>query len=170
MSEQISPEERYLKFKQMIAELMEISAPYQNARDELAKTLISLSSAAVVLMITFGKPFAVVSPNWFWRSLPYVSWVAFLVTIIVCIITLWLSITVRGIGIRLFNERVNIIRAIANPNHANPQPYQTVDDLIGKVTNPNKKDSWAHFCVKLGLAFFALALMSLGAIGWWQLA
>ena len=170
MSEQIAAQERYDEAKAQITEIMKISAPYQSARDELAKTLISISSAAIVLTITFAKPFAVSSQSQVWRSLPYVSWAAFLVSIIASLITLFLSITVRGIGMRFFNERANIIRAIASPDRSLANAYQEAENLLQKITKPNKKDAWADVCVKISLVSFGLALIILGAIGWWQLS
>jgi hypothetical protein len=167
--EQKNPRERFREAEDAISRIVASANPAWSARDELSKTLISISSAAVVLTVALAKPLAISSQSYFWQALPYISWTAFLVTIVASILALWFSVTVRELGIRFLNERQNMLQAMVHPNPSLENPYQAVDDILNRVLKPNEKDAWAEYCVKASLISFGVALIVLGIIGWRQL-
>ena len=60
--------------------MAEIHGPIWNARRDLAKTLISLSSGALVLTVTFLSNVASQLGVEWWKYTLYVSWILFLGT------------------------------------------------------------------------------------------
>src|SRR5918911_5406871 len=64
-------------------------SPYWDARNDLSKTVISLASGSIVLTVTFSSSLIGSERANPWNYLLFGSWVSFLITIIMAVLSLF---------------------------------------------------------------------------------
>jgi hypothetical protein len=155
-------------------------APYSNARSELVKTVISLSSASVVLTVTFSNSLITTRASVTWRGVLFASWTAFLISTICAIITLWFATKMKTLP-RIFPMQSNRVEEallkldmdFQKPNfeqEISSTVEKTVADIIAMgVSSIMKYDNWAERSLKISLIMFVVALALLGVFGWKQI-
>jgi hypothetical protein len=152
-------------------EIEKTHGPIWNARYELAKNIVSLSSASLVLTVTFSK--SITDPNgpFTWKYLLFGSWLALLLSLISAILSLWVSIKLKTFGARFFNQRAKIRGALDSLDLNKPDPLKGLRNLVDEVLVPlSPVDVWQGRFLNLSLIMFIVALALLGAFGWKQFA
>jgi hypothetical protein len=155
-------------------------APYWNARSELVKTIISLSSASVVLTVTFSNSLITTRASVTWRGVLFASWTAFLISTICAIITLWLATKMKTLP-RVFPMQSNRVEeALKSLDLDSQKPSlvqeisSTVEETVADIiftgfSSIMKYDKWAERSLKISLIMFVVALALLGVFGWKQI-
>jgi hypothetical protein len=148
-----------------------VHGPYWNARYELAKNVVSLSSASLVFTITFSKSVIDTATVGVWKYLLFGSWLAFLLSLISAVSCLWISIKLKSFGARLFNQRAKIREAIEQFDISKPNPTNEIERLLLTALSPMQPvDKWAGRLLHASLILFIVALALLGSFGWKQFA
>lgn len=165
------------KLKTTPEEIEKVHGPFWNARYELAKNIVSLSSAALVLTVTFSKSLVEAKPPAVpvslggWRYLLFGSWLAFLLCLIFATLSLWISIKLKTVGARLFNQRAKIEHALGNLDLNDPDPLSELKELLAQALDPlEPAEVWQGRSLDASLIMFVVALALLGAFGWKQFA
>jgi hypothetical protein len=85
--------------------------PYWNARTELAKSMISLSSASIVLTVTFSGSLVNIGKRDMMNYLLFSSWLLFLLSIISGVLCLWFSTRLKASPIHfiLFADKLRSV-------------------------------------------------------------
>lgn len=163
-------EERSQQFKTTLDEVNAILAPSWDARDNIARTLISISSAAVVLTLTFSKSITNLLASDFWESLILSAWILFMLCILTSILTLWTSRNARALAPRFVKQLVKLFADIAiKPEDSTQNISELADDTIKKQLNFFMHDRWSEYFLKAALICFGTAMLLLGVVGGKQL-
>ena len=152
-------------------EIESVHGPYWNARYELAKNIVSLSSASLVLTVTFSKSVVGTNNVGAWKYLLIGSWLAFLLSLIAAVSCLWISIELKSFGARLFNVRAKIREAIERFDLSKSNPTDEIEALLLAALSPmGTVDERAGRLLRASLVLFIVALVLLGGFGWKQFA
>jgi hypothetical protein len=152
-------------------EIENVHGPFWNARYELAKNVVSLSSGSLVLTITFSKSIVDANSIGVWKYLLFGSWLALLLSLISAISCLWISIKLKSFGARFFNKRAKIREAITKFDLSKLNPTDELEMLLLEVLTPlYPVDVWANRLLHISLILFIVALALLGGFGWKQFA
>jgi len=146
-----------------------IYTPQWNIRNEVAKTLLTISSAAVVISMTLLSKLSA-AQAYTPRVLTF-CWIAFLASILTSVVTLWLSMGLYHLSSSVVDMRAELrkrIKAIDLSNAA------AAVELIASITDKAMqgmgwRDRWATRTIKISLAAFITALATLAVIGWQRL-
>jgi hypothetical protein len=148
---------------------VEMLTPHWDARDNFAKTLISVASGVIALTVTFAKSIAVPQSNPIWRYSLFASWMFFLISILCCGIVLWLTKDIRLLAFKFFENRPDIKAALADIDLTKPESIKPMDDIRGKIFRPlESKELWSERFLTFAAIIFLIGLMLLSIIGWKQ--
>lgn len=157
--------------QEIAIEIERVHEPYWKARNELSKNIISLSSASVVLTITFSNSLVNSRVSGNWKYLLFASWISFLLSIIAAIISLWISIQLNTFRVRFFNARDLMKEAIDKIDPESEDPYAPIESVTNKLLAPMPPyEKRAAGFLHSSLVAFMLALVLLGLFGWQQFA
>jgi hypothetical protein len=99
-------------------------------RNDIAKTLLTISSAAVVLSVTLSSPSVNPRPPKLILWPLMVAWVAFFVSRCLSIATLWVSSRLYGLGPAILEKRKELRKRIAK---APPKDTSVATDIVDDV-------------------------------------
>lgn len=142
-----------------------IHGDFWDARNGLAKHMISLASASLVLTVTFAKSFAEsASPQT--QYLLITSWIAFILTILLALISLRIALDLKSFQARFFNQRGRV-KELLEAKHEDPKSLMDdFQEIVFDVLKPmGPKDKWAGRCLTGSYITFVIALILLGAFG-----
>lgn len=137
-------------------------------RREVAKTLISLTSAALIFTITFSTSIITPSTSQFWRFSVLICWLAFICSLACSFGSLWFSASLASLPILLEQDADKIVQAVKD----------TLDgegaDLIAPIFAKNfnkiaRQDLLAYWLIRISLCSFGVALLILASVGIRQL-
>src|SRR6266446_877241 len=149
------------------SELISVYLPQWDRRNEIAKTLLTISSAAVVLSVTLSSPSVNPRPPKIILWPLMVAWVAFFVSTCLSIATLWVSSRLYGLGPAIVEKRKELGKRIAKaPPKDTSAATDMVDDVISDSIMALEKWDRRAFKTHVG-SFWALmvALFFLAAAG-----
>ena len=146
-------------------------------RRDTAKTLISLSSAALIFTITFAGSIITPSTARFWRYIVLLCWLAFIGSLVCSLASLWFSIGLSSLPVMIAEKANQIEEAIKaatiNYIRAGATGDPNVADVSAIVAAPWKKiasdDLKVYWLLRASVVFFSIALLALTAIGVRQL-
>jgi hypothetical protein len=160
--------------QEYLAQIDKFYTPYWNARTELAKSVISLASASIVLTVTFSGSLINIGKRDTWNYLLFGSWLLFLLSIISGVLCLWFSTRLKASPIHfiMFDKKLRSITLEAFRDKDSKKDWfvpiiATVENTISKAFYP---DIWAQLLLAMNLLAFILALVMLGLFGWRQFA
>jgi hypothetical protein len=138
------------------------------ARKDIAKTLISLSSATLVFTITFSQ--SVIKPDtpYHWRYAILVCWLSFVLSLVCALASLWFSMTLSSLPL-LMEMQTDKLKEAAKKAlaTADPAPLSAVSlEPFTKVTQQENKALWL---LRLSALFYGLALSVFVILGVRQL-
>src|SRR5882672_4127103 len=94
--------------QELAAQIHGIYQPQWNARADVLKTIVSLSSASIVLSVTFSSSLRALKLGPNWNRLIVLSFVLLVLSLIVALIALWIGMRVYGIQSSVFDARLEI--------------------------------------------------------------
>jgi len=152
------------------AETYKIYQPVWSARSDVLKTLASISSASVVLSVTFSSSLLSLHVGLFWRYLVLFSFSMFVLSLISALSSLWVGIGVHEIQPNMLNERAEIHKAIEQLNPSAEDMMQPFDAILNRVNKPiETADKWSGRFSRASFICFGLAIISLAIVGFRQL-
>lgn len=136
-----------------------------NVRADIAKTILTISSAIIVIGIAFGP--SLIKSRFKWVLT--ISWCAFLLSILSAILTLWLSLGLYTFSAFLVNSRKELRGLVRTADLNNLDAEQLVLPIIGdRLDFMERLDRRAMTVLKISLIAFVIAILGLAAIGWKQ--
>jgi hypothetical protein len=142
--------------------------PEWEARRDTAKTLISLSSVALVFTITFSQ--SVIKPDTppSWRYAVIACWLAFAGSLVGSLGSLWVSMTLSSLPF-LITGQTSVIRS-AFEDSLNTGDAEPIVGLVMKsVRDVAAKEKHALRLLRFGIISYGIALSILLLIGLRQL-
>jgi hypothetical protein len=141
-------------------------SPYWDARNDLSKTVISLASGSIVLTVTFSSSLIGSERANPWNYLLFGSWVSFLVTIIMAVVSLWISTSLKKLPASFADQKSKIREVIENEGSS--------EDIVNAIekSSPNywRVSRWSGRFHHASLIMFIVALLLLGLFGWRRFA
>jgi xanthosine utilization system XapX-like protein len=151
------------------SQLHKIYEPQWNARADTLKTIVSLSSASIVLSVTFSSSLRALNMGLFWRYLIVFSFAMFVLSIVIALIGLWVGTQVYQIQSAMFNTRREVKQAFmdANSHEEFVSAFGTIQhrSLI-PIVRSDKLTTWLF---RTSSASFCVAIVSLAVVGARQL-
>lgn len=141
-------------------QLHKIYEPQLNARGDFLKTIVSLSSASIVLSTTFSSSLRTLNVGLFWRYLIVFSFAMFVMSIIAALIALWAGTGVYQIRSSMFNTRREVSEAFMDAN-SYQEFVQAFDRIQRRAIIPiAKNDKLAAWLFRISSVCFCLAIVS----------
>jgi hypothetical protein len=164
----MTPEKPTYERVQAIADRsLEMLTPHWDARDNFAKTLISVASGIIALTVTFAKSIADPQSGNVWRYSLFATWIFFLISILCCGIVLWLTKDIRLLAFKFFENRPDIKAALAGIDRTKPETLKPMDEIRERIFRPlESTERWAERCLKIAAIIFLLGLVLLSVVGW----
>lgn len=155
--------------KKIKEEIELIHGSIWTARNDLLKTLISLSSASLILTVTFSGKYIENTNNIVCPWVLFLSWVLFSSSILFAVFGLWKSIMLKSLP-------ASILHAYSKNESSSLENIEDVTGLekkikllIEKATNKIKSaEDWSRFFLGISLICFVLGIICLAAFGWKQ--
>lgn len=147
---------------------MEPRKPEWDARREIARTIISLSSATLVFTITFSPALLKTDIHLFWRYSILAYWLASVCSLTLSLGSLWISMGLTSLPIVVMGKGDRMNRATREAVQTqNPDPVVAVfQEGYDEVA---RQEIIALWLLRASLAFFGIALAIFTAIGVRQL-
>jgi len=166
VAEEKSLEPYHQSVNEILEELNKVHGPYWRSRNELAKLLVSLSSAALVLTVTFSKDLAANVPQG-WKASLFLCWISFAMSTIAGVISLWASTKFYTLQIMFFNQREEMKKRIDEMKKQGKFQVELFQDLfLWPFSKLSPYDKAAGLAINAGLGLFVLALIFLSLFGW----
>lgn len=143
-------------------------------RREIAKTLISLSSAALIFTITFSTSIIKSDTSAFWRYSLLVCWIAFILSLAFALTSLWFAMGLASLPI-LVEERTQAIISALNDaikkraSGGDIDPHPAVAIFNEQLDRVAKDDLRVYWSLRIAVFCFAIALLVLTILGVRQL-
>ena len=137
--------------------------PQIESRKDVAKTLVSLSSAALLFTITFASSLIKPNSSLFLRYTMGVCWLAFVFSLILSLLSLWFSIGLCNFQALLMTKTKEINEIAAEGRETLPT---FVADLWEKEIVPDDKRSRRSLLA--AFISYGIALVILLVVGVWQ--
>jgi hypothetical protein len=156
-------EAAYNSLQGTAAKLGGIYTPQWNARNDVAKTLLTVASAVLVISITLSSRVTV--NLWLLR----LCWTGFLISILCSLATLWLSLGLYSLPSFIVAARTELREWAKEIDPAKPDAGPIIDRLFtARLNTMEKLDRWAIRTLKCGFILFLVALICTAIVGWTQ--
>jgi tetrahydromethanopterin S-methyltransferase subunit B len=147
-----------------------IYQPVWSARSDVLKTLASISSASIVLSVTFSASIKSLNVDLFWRYLILFSFSMLVLSLIRALTALWVGIGVHDVQPNMLEQREEIYKAIEKVDPSAEDLMQPFDPIFDRVNKPIEvKDKLAGRFSRASFICFGLAIVSLAVVGFRQL-
>jgi hypothetical protein len=157
------------KVLSIAAQLHGIYEPQWNARADVLKTIVSLSSASIVLSVTFSSSLHALKLGSSWRYLIVISFALFVTSLIIALIALWTGTRVYELQSNFFEMRRKVGEAFMSA----PSQDEFLErlDKIQKPINISlgKSDTRTSRLFHISSVCFCLAVLCLAIVGAKQL-
>ncbi len=147
-------------------EITEVHGPIWEGQENLAKLIISLSSAMLVGSVTFSG--SLVGNNGSPPDSPLLlilSWILLFLTMCSAGLSLWFSLTLKGFRARLTNAEPSLKKGAEKidpnltPEQITEKSVELVRAYANAATNPiGSADNGARYSLNISLVFFCLGL------------
>lgn len=151
---------------QFTTDTIEPYKPEWAERRETAKTLFSLSSAALIFTITFSTSIISPSTPMVWRYSILVCWLAFACSLACGIGSIWFSMGLSSLPLLVEQQRDQTVERLKAAMQTQSSKVEKVSTLIEEqVTKLAREDLAVHWLLRASLACFGLALLILTSVG-----
>jgi predicted PurR-regulated permease PerM len=146
-------------------ELQAIFAPTWNARADTLKTIVSLSSASIVLSVTFSSSLRQLNVGSAWRYLIVSSFVLFTTSLITAIFALWWGARLYRLQSLMVDQRLRMYKAIKDSKSEDEivsSLHQISDEVLKPIYDTDNK-----IAVLYGVSgiCFCIAIILLAIVG-----
>jgi hypothetical protein len=144
--------------------------PQWEARKDVARTLITLSSAALLFTITFASSFITSNTLALWRYGVMVCWLSFICSLALSLFSLWLSTGLHDYP-GLLMGKITKLREAANAiRPETPDSSEPFQEIVNKTfKSVAHRDTVSRRLVTASLIAYGIALLIFIAIGMRQL-
>ena len=140
------------------------------ARMDVAKTLVPIASAAVVLTVTFSSSFAKPSVHFAWRYCLVASWFCLLSALTSSLLSLWYAIGLHDSQANILEQSEKIRTAIAKPGISADEMLVVMNDIFFAANKPIERwDKASRRLLNAAYIFYGLAIWLIGILGARQL-
>ena len=160
-------EARWEKLKATLDEVNSLLGPSWEARDNIARTLITISSAAVALTLTFSNLITAHLENTFWKSTVFITWILFIFCILSAVLTLWTSGNAKTLMPHFFKQVIKLFTLSKEDQVKSVE--ELANDTVNKLSSFHKNRKWSERFLKAALICFGIAMLLLGVVGGKQL-
>ncbi|HJP95794.1 MAG TPA: hypothetical protein VJ843_00325 [Candidatus Saccharimonadales bacterium] len=157
------------KLKTTLEEANALLGPSWDARDNIARTLISISSAAVALTLTFSNSIAALLGNVFWKYFVFIAWILFMLSILASILSLLTSRNAKTLLPGFMKQTIKLFTLSDSEKDQIDSIEQLTDDTVNKLLKFHKNNRWSERFLKVALICFGVAILLLGVVGGKQL-
>jgi hypothetical protein len=146
-------------------ELQAIFAPTWSARADTLKTIVSLSSASIVLSVTFSSSLRQLNAGSAWRYLIVFSFGLFTTSLITAIFALWWGARLYRLQSLMVDQRLRMYEAILN-SKSKDEIGPKLHNIAGEVLKPIY-DTDNQIAVLYGISgiCFCIAIILLAIVG-----
>lgn len=140
-----------------------IYEPQWNARTDLLKTIISISSASIVLSVTFSSSLRALKLNPNWSRLVVFAFVLLVISLIVAFFALWIGTRVYGVQSGVLDARLQLREAAMRPAEESIEALKGI--YCGAINSVVIGDKIAARLVPISSISFCLAITILAIVG-----
>jgi hypothetical protein len=153
--------------KETLDEMNKVHGPYWQARNDLARVLITVSAAILALTVTFSSSNLLNRTPEYCIYLILFTWFFLICTIMVCIASLWLTMKISSVHIHFVNQQPIFLKKVEQMLAHGRFEKEFFEGLFSApFKNVGKNDTWSYRLLLTGLVFFSLSLISLCWVGW----
>ncbi len=162
-------------FREMAIEvgntLERFHGPIWAAEIDLLKTLIQLSSGALVLTVTFSGSIlnASQTPGWPWFL--FLSWLCFSVTTVTALGGVWQGAGLRSLSARLYDVTPDLWKAVESSIATQTDPSPAIAQLLRRASydiNIKPCEKRLRWALSASFSTFVAAILCLALFGWKQ--
>jgi hypothetical protein len=147
------------------AQIHKIYEPQWDARADVLKTIVSLSSASIVLSVTFSSSLRAAKLDPAWRYLVVLSFAMFVVSLVIALIALWVGTHVYEIQSGTLDARRKVRQAFMDAT-SNEDFMAAFEEIQSPVSESiGKSDKLASRLFRACSATFLLAIICLAVVG-----
>ena len=152
-------------FQKRTGELYAVFAPLWNARADTLKTIISLSSASIVLSVTFSSSLRQLNVGSAWRYLIVASFVLLTVALVTAFVALWWGTRVYRLQSRMIDQRIRMNKVLHESTSAD-EVEKALQGIVTEVLQPIYRTDFAISALYTIAGFcFCVAILSLAIVG-----
>jgi photosystem I reaction center subunit XII len=153
------------KIQEGAAQLLKIYEPEWNSRNDVLKTIISVSSASIVLSVTFSSSLRTLNVDAFWRYSIVFSFAMLVVSLITAFIALRLGIKLYEIQSKFLDKRPEVNKALMEASSKEGFD-KSFEQILTQVHLPMEKiDRLASRLLRISTVCFCAAIISLAVVG-----
>jgi hypothetical protein len=146
-------------------ELHQAFAHTWNARADTLKTIVSLSSASIVLSVTFSSSLRQLNAGATWRYLIISTFALFTLALVTAFLGLWFGIRVYKLPARVIDKRLEMNKALVMSS-SQAEANKAIDKLAGDALQPvYKADNYVAVLYGISGLSFCVAIILLAVIG-----
>jgi hypothetical protein len=151
-----------------------VHEPLWKARTDAMKTLASVSSASIVLSVTFSSTLKALEAGLGWRLLILFAFLMLSISLMAALAAIWTGISLHALQRTFFDKEEEITKPFLDPGFDIESPFKIPDELADLINREedliSKKDNWAGRFSRVSFIGFALAMVALVIIGLRQFA
>jgi hypothetical protein len=159
-------EATYASLQETASKILAIYKNQWDFRNDLAKTLLTVSSAVLVVSVSLSSH--VTKHKWILG----ICWAALLLAIVTAVITLWFSLGLFTLPAVIFSGRKTLRQKITSFDVTKPHDEVSaiVDELVAtRIDLMAKLDRRAIRTIKVSISMFLVGLLCTGIIGWLEI-
>jgi hypothetical protein len=157
------------KIQEASAQLHKIFEPQWGARNDVLKTIVSLSSGSIILSVTFSSSLRPLNLDRFWRYLIVFSFALFIASLIIALLGLWTSTRLYEAQANVFSKRMDTQKKFMDST-STEEFLKGLDGIIessyGSIEASDKLTAKLFHASSI---CFGLAVIALAAVGIAQL-
>jgi hypothetical protein len=150
--------------------IIEAYSPQWKARVDVAKSLVPVTSAALVFTIAFAPSLAKPEVHYAWRYCLIGSWICFLCALTCSLLSLWFSISLHDLQANILEQSDKMRAAIANPSTNADDMLQVLGEIFLAANTPiERSDKMSRRLLNVAYVSYGIAILLIGILGARQL-
>ena len=160
-----TPADKAEKLQELATEIHRIFSPQWSARADVFKTVVSVSSGAIVLAVTFSSSLRSLVGALYWQRLVFISFVLLTISLVVAFAGLWLGARAYEIQSAIFkvkNEMLQLLSSKPSPEQFLEAVQEITRDELQPIMEHDKR---ADACFWVSSISFCIAMVLLALAG-----
>jgi len=146
-----------------------VYSPLWASRVEVLKIIVTLSSASIVLSVTFSSSLRGIHAASIWSYVIVFSFIMFVTSLILAFVALWLGTRLYHMQPAILQERSAIQAAVLRAS-SRDELFKSSDEIMSRSLKPiTRYDNIAAWLFLISSTCFCLAIISLAVVGAVQL-
>jgi glucan phosphoethanolaminetransferase (alkaline phosphatase superfamily) len=145
-------------------------SPQWKTRVDVAKSLIPVTSGALVFTVAFAPSLAKATVHPAWRYCLVASWLFFLVALSSSLLSLWFSIGLHDMKANILEQSDKLRRELARPDANVESTLAVMEEVFVTANKPiERKDKVSRRLLNGAYLSYGLAILLIGLLGARQL-